>query len=63
MRCSSEPIVTVSLLYGDRAVVIDDLAPERDPARLDLCRDHAGRMTPPLGWTINDRRPAAAVAV
>jgi hypothetical protein len=62
MRCGSEPVVTVSLAYTDRAVVIGDLTPERDPAQLDLCRDHAGRMTPPLGWTVDDRRSAAAAA-
>jgi hypothetical protein len=63
MRCGSEPVVTVSLAYADRAVVLTELAPQRDPAQLDLCRDHAGRMTPPLGWTVDDRRATAAVAV
>lgn len=63
MRCSAEPVVTVSLVYGDRAVVVGELAPDRDRARLDLCRDHAERMTPPLGWTVVDQRDPAAVAV
>jgi Protein of unknown function (DUF3499) len=63
MRCGSEPVVTVVLAYGDRAVVIGDLTSEHDPMQLDLCRDHAGRMTPPLGWTVVDRRSQVAVAV
>ena len=38
MRCGHEPVVTVSLSYGERQVVIEDLRPERDPNLLDLCR-------------------------
>jgi hypothetical protein len=63
MRCGSEPVVTVSLAYDDRVVLIEDLAPERDPNVLDLCRDHAGRMTPPVGWTVRDIRSRDIVAV
>ena len=63
MRCGAEPVVTVSLAYGDRAVLIEDLAPERDPSLLDLCREHAGRMTPPVGWTVRDRRTRDTVSV
>src|SRR4026209_1890278 len=56
MRCGYEPVVTVSLSYGERQVVIEDLRPERDPNLLDPCREHTERMTPPAGWTIRDRR-------
>jgi hypothetical protein len=62
MRCGHEPVVTVSLRYAERTVLIEGLRHERDPNLLDLCRDHADRMTPPMGWTILDRR-AAPVAV
>ncbi len=63
MRCGAEPVVTVSLAYAARRqVVLADLLPERDPNLLDLCRDHAGRMTPPVGWQLRDERTTAAVA-
>ena len=56
MRCAHEPIATVSLLYGERAVVVDDLLGERDPHLLDLCDEHVSRMTPPVGWVVRERR-------
>jgi hypothetical protein len=58
MRCGHEPVVSVSLAYDDRQVVIDALGEERDPTRLDLCREHAERMTPPVGWSVVDVRRA-----
>jgi hypothetical protein len=62
MRCGQEPVVTVSLSYEAREVVVADLGAERDPNLLDLCREHVDRMTPPVGWTVRDLRPAAALA-
>ena len=62
MRCAHEPIATVSLLYAERAVVLDDLFVERDPNLLDLCDEHVSRMTPPVGWVVRDRR-TTSVAV
>jgi len=63
MRCGQEPVVTVSLAYTEREVVVADLLPERDPNLLDLCRDHVDRMTPPVGWTVRDLREVTPVAV
>jgi hypothetical protein len=63
MRCGHEPVATVSLRYGDREVVVDDLHPERDPNLLDLCREHVARMTPPVGWRVRDERSHEPVAV
>ena len=60
MRCGSEPVATVALLYADRRVVLTELTPERDPHLLDLCREHSDRITPPLGWSITDRRSVPA---
>ena len=60
MRCGAELVATVALLYTDREVVLTALTPERDPNLLDLCRAHADRMTPPLGWSVTDRRSFAA---
>lgn len=56
MRCGAEPVVTVSLAYAAREVIVADLVPERDPNLLDLCRDHVARLTPPVGWTVRDDR-------
>jgi hypothetical protein len=69
MRCDAEPVATVSLRYQERRVLIDDLLAERDRNLLDLCREHVDRMTPPVGWsvedsrvvTISDSQPALAV--
>ena len=62
MRCSQEPVATVSLAYTERTVVVDDLLGECDPNLLDLCPEHLGRMTPPVGWVIRDHR-TTSVAV
>jgi hypothetical protein len=62
MRCGLEPVATVALRYTAREVVVTELSPERDPNLLDLCRDHADRMTPPLGWSVTDRRSFAIAA-
>ncbi len=59
MRCEAEPIATVSLRYAEREVSIGELVPDRNPNLLDLCREHVDRMTPPVGWTVNDARATA----
>jgi len=51
-RCGSLASVTVALRYGDREVVIGDLSPDPDPNLVDLCGEHAERLTPPIGWRI-----------
>jgi hypothetical protein len=60
MRCGVEPVATVSLAYAARRVIVADLASERDPNLLDLCREHVDRLTPPVGWAIRDDRASAA---
>ena len=61
MRCNADPAATVSLRYADREVVIGDLTGERDPNLLDLCDEHVGRMTPPVGWTVRDERASLSI--
>jgi hypothetical protein len=63
MRCGNDPVATVALTYVDRAVVVADLTAERDPNLLDLCEEHLGRMTPPVGWVVRDDRAASQIAV
>lgn len=55
MRCGSEPVATVSLRYEAREVVVSPLVQRPDPSLVDLCREHAERMTPPMGWIRTDR--------
>lgn len=42
--------------YVDGAVWMDDIVDRIDVPGYALCADHADRMTPPLGWTLTDRR-------
>jgi hypothetical protein len=43
--------------YADRTVWLDDLeSPVRPGFGYALCEGHAQRMTPPVGWTLEDRR-------
>ena len=63
MRCEAEPVATVSLGYAEREVVVAGLVAERDPNLLDLCAEHVGKMTAPVGWTVRDvREPAPILA-
>ena len=42
------------------------LLEERDPHHYDLCDRHAGRLNPPQGWQLRDRRvwePPAATSL
>jgi hypothetical protein len=38
-------VVTAALRYGDREVVVGELTHEADPNLVDLCLEHAQRMT------------------
>ena len=56
MRCESPAAATVALRYEAREVLISDLIREPDPNVLDLCGEHASRLTPPVGWRVRDER-------
>jgi hypothetical protein len=45
--------------YGRREVAMVDLLPEFDPNHLELCADHAERLVPPIGWSVQDERGGA----
>ncbi len=55
-------MATITLRYAARRVVVGDLLADRDTNLLDLCQRHVGGMTPPVGWSVEDRRPVAADA-
>ncbi len=43
--------------YDERSVWLEEIEGEQDLGRnYALCSNHADRMTPPLGWTLTDRR-------
>jgi len=41
--------------YPDRLIWLEDLL-RADIPGYAMCAQHAGRLTPPLGWTLTDRR-------
>jgi len=42
--------------YDERSLWLDDILNSSEPHGYALCSNHSDRMTPPLGWTLTDRR-------
>ncbi|MEQ8840616.1 MAG: DUF3499 family protein [Acidimicrobiales bacterium] len=59
--CGRPAATTLSYVYGQRTVWLDDLHAEDSPANHDLCAPHADRTQPPKGWDLRDRRSVAPV--
>lgn len=57
--CHQLAAATLSFLYAQQIVWIDDLHVEDSPANHDLCAGHADRTRPPRGWELSDRRCGA----
>ncbi|MDP3984246.1 MAG: DUF3499 family protein, partial [Acidimicrobiia bacterium] len=55
VRCSSPASTLMMYSYADRLIWLDDLTVADAPGYA-MCGHHAGRLTPPLGWTLTDRR-------
>lgn len=60
MGCGEAAQASVAVRYEARTAVIGALAPTHDPNLLDLCDEHAGRLTPPRGWRLVDERREVA---
>lgn len=58
--CMNRAEASLSYEYASRRVWVGDLA-ERTPGAHDLCRFHADRLRPPVGWAKEDVRSPAAV--
>lgn len=56
--CSERAMATLMYRYDRRAVWLDVLSVDRDPHDYDLCERHAGRLSVPSGWHLEDRRHA-----
>lgn len=56
-RCSRPAAASMTFDYDDRSVWLEELesAPEVGRA-YPMCNDHADRLSPPVGWTLTDRR-------
>lgn len=58
-RCGAPAGIVMSFNYDERMLWLDDLSEPVVPGRgYAMCEGHAGRMTPPVGWTLIDRRRA-----
>ena len=56
-RCGSPSGIVMSFNYDDRTVWLDDLTGPVSPgAQYAMCEIHAERVSPPVGWTLVDRR-------
>ena len=43
-------MATLTYVYADSTAVVGPLATYAEPHSYDLCEEHAGRLTVPLGW-------------
>ena len=59
--CAEPASATLTYQYERGSVWIDALLGEREPHTYDLCERHAGRVSVPRGWRLDDRRGLAAV--
>lgn len=60
--CTEAAVASLSYQYADRVAWLDDLGRDRDPHAYDLCERHAGRLSVPGGWRLDDRRAARQTA-
>ncbi len=57
IRCSTPAATVMTFDYQERSVwLVEFESPPDLGAGYSLCTPHADRMTPPLGWTLTDRR-------
>lgn len=56
-RCGAPSGIVMSFDYDGMTVWLDDITDPVPPgAGYPLCEVHAERMSPPVGWTLVDRR-------
>lgn len=58
--CGRPAVATLTYVYADSTAVVGPLATYAEPHSYDLCEEHAGRLTAPLGWEIVRLDVAAA---
>lgn len=52
MTCGRAAAATLTYVYADSTAVLGPLSTSPDPHGYDLCDNHAGRLTAPLGWEV-----------
>jgi hypothetical protein len=50
--CGRAAVATLTYVYADSTAVVGPLATYAEPHSYDLCEEHAGRLTAPLGWEV-----------
>lgn len=57
VRCAAPAGIVMRFDYEAAVVWLDDLTEEiASGTGYAMCESHAGRLTPPIGWTLVDRR-------
>ena len=57
VRCSTPAAAVMTFDYLGRAVALVEFdRPPEQGRGYSLCTTHADRLTPPMGWTLTDRR-------
>ena len=54
--CNTSATATLTYDYAGSTAWVEHLNDEAHPMRYDLCQDHAGALTVPRGWALQDRR-------
>lgn len=55
-RCATPAAALMTFSYSERAVWLEELEGIGTDGGYAFCTSHADGMTPPLGWTLTDRR-------
>lgn len=57
VRCAAPAAALMTFSYPDQAVWLVEIdSVDAHAPGIHLCTPHADRLTPPLGWTLTDRR-------
>lgn len=55
-RCSQPATALMRFEYAGARIWIDDLEDGTDRSAYPFCDRHAASMSPPVGWSLDDRR-------
>lgn len=59
--CGAVATAGLTFQYINRKVWLDDLPDDPEPSMIELCTYHADRVSVPVGWSGDDRRPLEPV--
>ena len=55
--CAQTADATLTFVYADSEAVMGPLSGTKDPHSYDLCKAHATKLSPPVGWRLVRYRP------